>query len=138
MARERGRSLVAFVAIEVEAHECAVPGPVGFPQVSILVRPVSQFTMIFAPRSCENMCGNNQPNAHVAKRCRRFPNAIMIANLAGVFARGNPSERALSSLSYYSVRHPKAAPLYRSQFTVFGHNTNRSNMKPRKIRRFLQ
>ena len=38
----------------------------------------------------------------------------------------------------YSVRHPKAAPLYRSQDTVFGHNTDRSNMKPRKIRRFMQ
>ena len=52
--------------------------------------------MVFATAGRGNVRGNDHPNAHVAKRCRRFPNAIMIANLAGVFARGNPSERALS------------------------------------------
>ena len=51
--------------------------------------------MVFATAGRGNVRGNDHPNAHVAKRCRGFPDAIMIANLAGVFARGSASERAL-------------------------------------------
>ena len=59
--------------------------------------------MVFATAGRGNVRGNDHPNAHVAKRCRGFPDAIMIANLAGVFARGSASERALMDERVFSA-----------------------------------